>query len=749
LKNRIRFRDINIRIFILPFLIITFFFISISFKFNERIKDQYYNLKEEEAKRISISYSTSISKSAEAIELLNEQMEDKILLASKATILYDDKKDNELLAQLADAFEVDEINFYNAEGIIVNSNTGENIGWKTFQGHPAYDFMKNSSTSYVEDIRQNVITGVNYKYGYFKGEDGCFIQIGVLADRINHIYNTFDIQQFLNNIKDEDIVDIFFMDTDFKIISSTNEEYIGETVKNDIIINRILSNNAYGFNNNNDYQELYEVYVPVNIPNGRIGALGIRYSLDSYADLIDGITFMGLLALMFIYATLIFVLLSTYKNNKRLVKMAYYDSLTGLPNKQYLNKYLSGEFKGYKSDKKSLLLVKLNNLRFFNLTFGYEFGDIVLIEMSRKLHSYVNQNIKLYRFTADKFILLIRKYDDEADIISLVEDISSKFDKPLEINDSEQYVSINIGIVKIKNKYSSVDELLKNASIATNNINFNDTLNYAFFNEEMEIKLQREEMIEREIRAAIADNSEKLYVEYQPLIDLRTNNIVGFEALARFKSSSFGSVSPVEFIDIAERTQLIIPLSNYILRKACMFISEVNAMGFDDLKVAVNISGVHLLREDFTSTIVNIITETGIKGSNLDLEITESILLDNYELVNEKLKTLRELQIGIALDDFGTGYSSFSRLKELNIDTLKIDKYFISKISISKEDEVITGDIISIAHKLGLVVVAEGVEHEEQKEYLIEKNGDIIQGYLFSKPIPKTDAINLLKINNK
>lgn len=749
MKNRIRFRDINIRIFILPFLIITFFFISISFKFNERIKDQYYNLKEEEAKRISISYSTSISKSAEAIELLNEQMEDKILLASKATILYDDKKDNELLAQLADAFEVDEINFYNAEGIIVNSNTGENIGWKTFQGHPAYDFMKNSSTSYVEDIRQNVITGVNYKYGYFKGEDGCFIQIGVLADRINHIYNTFDIQQFLNNIKDEDIVDIFFMDTDFKIISSTNEEYIGETVKNDIIINRILSNNAYGFNNNNDYQELYEVYVPVNIPNGRIGALGIRYSLDSYADLIDGITFMGLLALMFIYATLIFVLLSTYKNNKRLVKMAYYDSLTGLPNKQYLNKYLSGEFKGYKSDKKSLLLVKLNNLRFFNLTFGYEFGDIVLIEMSRKLHSYVNQNIKLYRFTADKFILLIRKYDDEADIISLVEDISSKFDKPLEINDSEQYVSINIGIVKIKNKYSSVDELLKNASIATNNINFNDTLNYAFFNEEMEIKLQREEMIEREIRAAIADNSEKLYVEYQPLIDLRTNNIVGFEALARFKSSSFGSVSPVEFIDIAERTQLIIPLSNYILRKACMFISEVNAMGFDDLKVAVNISGVHLLREDFTSTIVNIITETGIKGSNLDLEITESILLDNYELVNEKLKTLRELQIGIALDDFGTGYSSFSRLKELNIDTLKIDKYFISKISISKEDEVITGDIISIAHKLGLVVVAEGVEHEEQKEYLIEKNGDIIQGYLFSKPIPKTDAINLLKINNK
>lgn len=184
------------------------------------------------------------------------------------------------------------------------------------------------------------------------------------------------------------------------------------------------------------------------------------------------------------------------------------------------------------------------------------------------------------------------------------------------------------------------------------------------------------------------------------------------------------------------------------MKRACDFIYNLKNEGYDEIKVAVNISGIQLLRDNFTDTVINIIRESEIKESNLELEITESMLLDNYEIINEKFKILRQRKIAIALDDFGTGYSSFSRLKELNIDTLKIDKYFINKIPIGEYKKLITGDIISMAHKLGLTVVTEGVEVEAQKEYLIKNGCDIIQGYLFSKPLSEENAIKLLKRTN-
>ncbi len=211
------------------------------------------------------------------------------------------------------------------------------------------------------------------------------------------------------------------------------------------------------------------------------------------------------------------------------------------------------------------------------------------------------------------------------------------------------------------------------------------------------------------------------------------------------RSIKLGSVSPVEFIDIAERKQLILPLGTMILERACRFTKKLISMGHEDIRMAVNISGIQLLMDDFVDTVSDIIHRTGIETRNLELEITESIMLGNYALINEVLQKLRDMGIEVSMDDFGTGFSSLASIGELNIDIVKIDRHFIMKIIEGTEKNLIADEIISMAHKLGLEVIAEGVETPVQREYLMRSGCRIMQGYYFSRPLCEEKAMRLLE----
>lgn len=209
-------------------------------------------------------------------------------------------------------------------------------------------------------------------------------------------------------------------------------------------------------------------------------------------------------------------------------------------------------------------------------------------------------------------------------------------------------------------------------------------------------------------------------------------------------TKELGQVSPFEFIAIAEEKLLIYDLGNRILLLTIDFMNHLRKQGYEDVGIAVNISGIQLLREEFLESVRHYIKRIDNNNLSLEFEITESVLIDEFDIINEKLEEIKKMGISISLDDFGTGFSSFSRLRELNIDAVKIDKYFIDKISHNNEDNIITADIISMSHKIGLTVVAEGVEEMRQKEYLKEHGCDIIQGYLLSKPLPQNKAIEFL-----
>ena len=290
------------------------------------------------------------------------------------------------------------------------------------------------------------------------------------------------------------------------------------------------------------------------------------------------------------------------------------------------------------------------------------------------------------------------------------------------------------------------DRLLKSMLIASEKgLENQEQLPISFFDEEMEAGLVREEEIKKEL-VQITDhiNPERLSLHYQPILNIKDHTIVGFEALARLDSVNLGKVSPVEFIAVAEKSKLIIPIGERIIDMALRFIQRLYHQGFTSYWVSINISPIQLLKEDFCAYLLNAMSLYQVPPESIHIEITETVFSSDYDDINRTLGVLKAHGIHISIDDFGTGYSSLSRERELNINCLKIDKSFIDKLTEKEENSAITGDIIVMAHRLGHTVIAEGVENEKQLSYLKSHQCDLVQGYYFYKPIEEDKIFDVL-----
>jgi PAS domain S-box/diguanylate cyclase (GGDEF) domain len=419
-----------------------------------------------------------------------------------------------------------------------------------------------------------------------------------------------------------------------------------------------------------------------------------------------------------------------------------HESLTGMYNRRYFQDFITNELKSMQKRKQAVLLV---NFRKFNLlisTFGYTYGENLIKEMAVVLSTFCKENYRLFHIATDRFIFHIKYYETVEELIAFCNAVAETMNSSF----SSKTIGGNIGVVEIDNAKSDVESILKRASIAAENANENQIFSYCFFSKEMEESLIRKTEIKNELmKTAYDDDDNSLYLMYQPIVDLKTGLINGFEALTRFKSEKMGIVSPVEFIPVAEETQLIVPIGKKITRIALKFLKQLELAGYNSLSMSVNVSAIQLMRDDFIPDLIEIISETEVNSGKVGIELTESIFSNNYKVINEKLDTIKNLGIRIAIDDFGTGYSTLARERELNVDSLKIDKYFIDTLFCDDAKDDITGDIISMAHKMGHSVIAEGVETERQKQYLIDNHCDLMQGYLFSRPLPEEAVFELLK----
>lgn len=737
----------DIKFFILPFLGLFIVFGFVTYTNVEKRTNEILNVTEESAINMADTYATVLLNAKESFDIVEKLIDEKIVVASKAVLLLDEATDNLSLTDLAERLQVDQISIYNEQAEIVYSTEEEFVGWRAYEGHPVYTFINGNQATLVESIRQDTINMKYYKFGYVKRNDNTFVQIGVNADNINSFTSKFDTQRAIEEIvTKKNVKQAYFIDNNFQIVASSIPEYNGSTMNDLPFKAHIQSSKTATQRSTFNGDEVFYACAPVSSNDEWLGTLLIVWDTDLFNLEIKQILVSGLqelsLILLIIGATLYFA----YRKNQSNVMIAYYDRLTGLPNTVYMEEYLSDVIKKKrKNEHVAVLLLNCTNFKMINATYGFKYGDAILKQIADEVKNILPANSMFFKFDADRFILVVEDYQTQEKLIALSQRIIDTCENSFNGEGKHKRVDAKISIYEIEDCNVTVDRILQDTTLAINHLINNPYTSIIFFEKDMDIDLRRKDLIENTLRDVISGkNKESFYLEFQPKLDTHSNKINGFEALARMTIDSLGQVSPLEFIEIAEQRLLIHHLGKYIIKLAFDFIKELEDNGLE-LTVAINISLIQLLRSEFLDELTLWIKESGVRPSMVEFEITESVFLDNFEIINQKLKEMKQVGVSIALDDFGTGFSSFARLRELEIDTVKIDQYFISKISTLNEKHLLTDDIISMSHKLGLTVVAEGVENEEQRNYLEKHECDILQGYLISKPLKHDKAMDYLR----
>ncbi|WP_149555049.1 putative bifunctional diguanylate cyclase/phosphodiesterase [Treponema pectinovorum] len=427
--------------------------------------------------------------------------------------------------------------------------------------------------------------------------------------------------------------------------------------------------------------------------------------------------------------------------NEELCYIAYHDTLTGIYNKQKLNEDLlrcQREFQ--KSRKKfGITLIDLDNMKLINDAQGHFAGDAVICNAALILKNFVRENIHAYRFSGDEFIVLAEGLDSRNTLLNIADAILETF--------NAQGIEFSGGISLYPDDTNNLEELLKFADMAMYDVKKKTKNNIGVFQRSMQEKFLSRLTLQNKISPAIQNNEFSLY--YQPQFDVETGKLRGFEALLRWYDKKLGWISPEQFISIAEESRLIIPLGEWVMDTALSTLSEwCHKYSFNEI-LSVNVSPVQLKKTDFLFWLDQKIKQYKINPANLEIEITEGVLIDNKEETVKLLKQIRQMGVKVSLDDFGTGYSSLNYLQILPITTLKIDKSFIANLTSKTEIEAnITDSIINMVSKMGLDTIAEGVENLEQLNILKQIRCKTIQGFLKGKPMEKDRCARMLSGDN-
>ena len=428
-----------------------------------------------------------------------------------------------------------------------------------------------------------------------------------------------------------------------------------------------------------------------------------------------------------------------------------HDRWTGLYNRDYLVSLLEKDIRLKKKTKEALIGISLITVQLLTANYGFQYSQNLIIKAAEALSQHCTDNRLLFQPCENRFVFYLFDYKDKKDLV----DFSYVIAETLESLFVTERIGGGIGILEVEQNQNEVDIdlLLRRLLIASERSVslFEKDFKIRFCDEELEAIVNRERDIVEALTAIAADDhtNDELFLQYQPIMNLRTGSICGFEALARLSTEKLGLVSPAEFIPIAEKTKLILPIGEKVIVKAFSFLNKLKERGYDEISVSINISIKQLLTTDYTSRLFELMREMQINPKKVGIEITESVFVSDYKKINTIIDKLRDAGMCIAMDDFGTGYSSLGREKELKVDSLKIDKLFIDKLLDADINKAITSDIISMAHKLGHCVVAEGVEHEEQLQYLKNHGCDKIQGNLISKPLEEKVALEYLNKHDK
>lgn len=426
--------------------------------------------------------------------------------------------------------------------------------------------------------------------------------------------------------------------------------------------------------------------------------------------------------------------ITAQKSMEKITQMAYQDELTSLPNRRRLTELLMEKIDKTKKVYFDFCVIymDIDGFKKINDSFGHSIGDSFLIEVANRLQKLTPNKSNVFRLNSDEFAIVLT-YDREENIFNIARSVIAQFNNSFIIDVHEFYANISIGISLFSRDIKTTEELLKKADMAMLASKKNAGSNYLVYEPTMNHNYEETLVLENKLRKAILENKLELY--YQPKVVADSGEVIGMEALIRWFDPELGYIPPNDFIPIAEERGLISTIGEWTLVTACKQICEWNKKYGKSLRVAVNISATHFMQSSFVQKVFEIVKETKVDTSYLEIEITEDSMMHYTEESMAILAELKEAGITIAMDDFGTGYSSFSYLKQFPIDAIKIDQAFIRDLATEDNSEAIVAVMIQLGHALGLEVVAEGVEDLAELNVLKKLNCDLIQGYYFSKPL--------------
>ena len=432
-----------------------------------------------------------------------------------------------------------------------------------------------------------------------------------------------------------------------------------------------------------------------------------------------------------------------------LYKLAHHDILTGLPNRVLLEDRLQ-QVKALSHRTNSsfaVLFLDLDRFKIINDTLGHSVGDELLRLVAGRLKKSLRETDTVARIGGDEFIILLSSVNGRSDVSMLADKILKTLIVPFKLRDHELFITTSLGVCMCPEDGHDSDDIVKKADIAMYHAKSMGRNNVQFYDNDMDQDASRRFVISNSLRRGLEQNEFLVY--YQPKVDVATGRIVAMEALVRWEHPELGLLSPVEFIQLAEENGLIMQLGEWVLRESCIQNVRWQSEGIMDLRVAVNLSGYQLQHSALLATIRKVLKETGMSPDHLELEVTESVIMQNADFAVSILKALSELGIHISIDDFGTGYSSLAHLKRFSVNTLKIDKSFVREVDFSTTDAAIASAIIAMGNSLNLSVIAEGVETQSQYDFLKLNNCDQVQGFLFCRPLPPDELIELLHKNHR
>ena len=629
------------------------------------------------------------------------------------------------------------------------------------KGQDIYKFINFFTNGIKEIINRSFSSGnVNLRYEISQGERSCDMMITPLKNEEDGLEKIIILLTDISELKktEEKLVQsaavfehtaegILVTDKD-NLIIAVNKAFLDITGYNETdVIGRNPRMLSSGRHDKIFYEKMWESIAEKGIWKGEIwdkrkdGTLvPVWQTISSILDTDGNIKN---------YISVFSDITSIKQTQEQIDYLAFHDGLTGLPNRTLFNDHLSYAIKRSRraETKLAVLFIDLDRFKNINDTLGHQKGDLLLKCVAQRLTSITRDGDTVARWGGDEFIILQDNIQHTRNASTLARKIIETFKQPCNISGFDIHVTMSIGISLFPDDGGDVDSLIKNADVAMYRAKDQGRDCFRFYTQELsEIAYERLTM-ESALRYAIQNKEFVLY--YQPIIDIKKGEVSAAEALIRWPHETRGFIVPDMFIHIAEETGLIVELGLWVIEEACKQIIEWESEGVVFDHISVNVSIIQLERGDFINDVKRIIERTGIPHGSLEMEVTESKIMQNAENVVAQLEQLRELGIRLSIDDFGTGYSSLSYLKKLPVDRLKIDRSFVQDLMSDNDDAAIAEAILAMAKSLGLKVTAEGVEVDAQHQFFVEKQCDNAQGYLYSKPMPIQDFNQFMSTNKK